>query len=105
MEPRPVVIDPPENVNTGSPSSTVWVAIVRSLWSAVAAGVIAGVTAYQTMEGTMPEEDALKKAMLVAVLAVLGPIAARGGAEGLWDANRQKTGNATPADVTPTPTP
>jgi hypothetical protein len=26
MEPRPVVIDPPENVNTGSPSSTMWVA-------------------------------------------------------------------------------
>ena len=104
MNPAPV-IDPPANVATGSPSSTMWVAIVRSLWSAVAAGVIAGVTAYQTMEGTMPEEDALKKALLVAVLAVLGPIAARGGAEGLWDANRQKTGNASPADVTPSPTP
>jgi hypothetical protein len=43
--------------------------------------------------------------MLVGALAVLGPIAARGGAEGLWDSNRQKTGNATPADVTPSPTP
>jgi hypothetical protein len=105
VAPQPVLVDPPQNVATGSPSSTMWVAIVRSLWSAVAAGIIAGITAYQTMEGTMPEEDALKKAMLVGALAVLGPIAARGGAEGLWDSNRQKTGNATPADVTPSPTP
>ena len=103
MEPKPVVVDTPPNVATGSAGSTLWVAIVRSLWSAVAAGVIAGITAYQTMEGTMPEDDALKKALLVGVLAVLGPVAARGGAEGLWDASRQKEGNATPADVTPRP--
>jgi hypothetical protein len=102
---NPVVVDPPANVATGSPSSTVWVAIVRSLWSAVAAGLLAGFTAYQTMEGTMPDEDALRKSLVVAAIAVFGPIAARGGAEGLWDSSRQKSGNATPADVTPVPTP
>ena len=103
--PVPVVVDPPANVATGSAGSTVWVAIVRSLWSAVAAAVIAGVVMYQQIEGTMPEEDALKKALITAALAFLGPMAARGGAEGLWDASRQKSGNAMPADVTPTPIP
>jgi hypothetical protein len=105
MNPVPVVVDTPPNVATGSAGSTMWVAVVRSLWSAVAAGLLAGFTAYQTMEGTMPDEDALRKALIVAGIAVFGPIAARGGAEGVWDASRQKSGNATPADVTPRPIP
>jgi hypothetical protein len=96
-----VVVDNPPNVETGSVGSTFWVAVVRSLWSAVAAALLAGFTAYQTMEGTMPDEDAIKKALIVGAIALFGPLAARGGAEGLYDSSRQKNGNATPADVTP----
>ncbi len=99
-----VVVDPPANVATGSPSSTIWVAVMRSAWSAIAAGLLAGFTAYQTMEGNMDDDTAWKKAAIVGIVTLLGPFAARGGAEGIYDASRQKAGNATPADVTPTPT-
>jgi hypothetical protein len=98
------LIDPPANVATGSTSATLWTAVIRSLWSAVSAALLAGFTAYQTMDGTMSDESAIKKALLVAAISFLGPFAARGGAEGFYDSSRQKAGNATPADVTPRPT-
>lgn len=102
--PTPVV-DPPANVATGSPSSTLWVAMVRSAWSAISAALLAGLLAYQQMPGTMSDEDAIKKALIVALAAFLAPVGVRGVVEGAWDANRQKTGNAAPSDVTPTPVP
>lgn len=97
------MIDPPANVATGSPESTLWVAFIRSAWSSIAATCLSALTAYQVMEGTMSDESAIKKAILVGAITFFGPTVARGGVEGFWDSHRQKTGDATPADVTPTP--
>ena len=97
-------VDTPPNLSTGSTSATIWTAVVRSLWSAVAAALLAGFTAYQTMDGTMSDEDAIKKALIVAAITFFGPFAARGGAEGAYDASRQRSGDATSADVTRNPT-
>jgi hypothetical protein len=97
-----VVVDGPPNVATGSASSTVWVAMIRSAWSAVAAACLSGLTAFQVMDGTMSDESALRKALIVAGISFFGPFVVRGGVEGAWDASRQKAGNVTPADVTPT---
>jgi hypothetical protein len=101
--PNPVVVDPPANVATGSASATIWTAFIRSAWSSIAAACFSGLTAFQVMDGTMSDESALRKAIIVGAITFFGPTVARGGMEGVYDSARQKSGNATPADVTPTP--
>lgn len=74
-------------------NGTLGVAILRAIYSAVVAGAIAAIAAYQT--GGKDTNDAI----LVGVAAALSILATRGGIEGLSDRQRQITNDVTPADV------
>lgn len=78
-------------LNTGS---TLGTAVLRGIYVAVVAGLIAGITTYQTT-------DDEKAAILTGALAFLGALGVRGGIEGIADTSRQEKGKVLTSDVQP----
>lgn len=81
-------------METGSTAGT---AVLRGLYNFVAASLLAGITAYMgvgvmitgNMENAgVAESDRIVFAVLTGILGGLGALGFRGGAEGLYDANR-----------------
>ena len=75
-------------------SSTVGTAALRALYAAIIAGLVAGITTYQTTDDT-------KAAILTGALAALSMLGYRGVGEGAYDAKRQDEGKVSKADVQP----
>lgn len=73
-------------------NQVLWAALIRSIIIALATGITAGVGALAT-----GADD--RTAFLIGLGTVASAIAARLGAEGLYDAHRAKTGNVQPSDV------
>jgi hypothetical protein len=78
--------------------STFGTACLRALYSAVIAGLVAGLTVLQTTSDT-------RAAIITGSLAGLSILATRGGVEGAFDQTRQDAGRVSSADVNATVAP
>ena len=76
----------------GSPQS--FAAFIRSVWQALLAGVLATVTAYQTMA-----DQNWGDAWPAGLAAGLSILVTRGLIEGTYDGKREDEGNVHPSDV------
>lgn len=93
------------NMTTDTTTGT---AVLRGLYAFVAAALTAGITAYLGIATVVEvpleavgvsERDRIVYAVLTGVLAGLGALGWRAGAEGIVDARRQATNDVRPADV------
>ena len=73
-------------------SSTWTTAFLRALYSAVIAGLLAGLGASQTGSSD-------RDAVIIGAIAALTVLSTRGLGEGLYDANRQASGDVRASDV------
>jgi len=69
-------------------------ALIRGLYNALGTFLVTFLTAYATT-------DDVRASAITGAITALGVLGFRGGAEGLYDSHRQKTGAVTPADVGP----
>lgn len=81
-----------EPQSSNNSSAVLWAALTRGFVLAIATGVAAGV-------GTLATGADDRTALLIGLGTFASAIAARFGGEGLYDANRAKTGNVQPGDV------
>ena len=72
--------------------STLGTAILRSIYLAAGAGLVAFLPAYAVT-------DQLKAPLISGALAALWALGFRGGGEGMYDASRQKAGDVKASDV------
>lgn len=77
-----------------------YMALLRSAWSVIAALIFAAGGSYLALASTpMLESDRIRISLITGLVAAVGPFVSRGVGEGAWDQGRANAGTMSDADV------